>query len=77
MSETTTSKLRRKLDAAQDREDRRFDELAKAAHNIGHMPRNSSEGDALAGAAKSWTNAMHQRSRCEKHLREATRRIDP
>ncbi len=44
--------------------------LAFAKGNVGE--RTGCELEMrLQAAAKAWTNAYHQRSRCEKHAREA------
>ena len=80
----TLFKLATKLEGAKDRERDAARALVKAANNVPTETRKEqgspmeiicriegTEWEALASAAKKWTNAMHQRSRCEKHLREA------
>ena len=66
MSATTTPEER--LQAAEKREAIAWDNLANAARLFAGAEHLA---EALRAAAKRWTNAHHQTSRCRKHLAEA------
>ena len=66
MSSTPAERLTR----AAASEQRAWDRLRAAARLLDDT--STSTADELRAAAKAWTNAMHQRSRCEKHVREAS-----
>lgn len=72
MADMTHPKLvaARKLAAASKREKDAAHALADAALDYAKRQTPQRLGE-LCGAAKTYTNAMHQRSRCEKHAREA------
>lgn len=63
-----------KFDKAQQNEAKKSNALAKAALDYAKAQDLQGSADAretLQAAAKAWTNAMHQTSRCAKHLRDA------
>lgn len=62
------------LKRARANEEAAFQALAHAAMQYARVAKRDvprKEADDLRAAAKKYTNAMHQRSRCEKHKREA------
>lgn len=66
---TEIGKLREKRAAAERNEAQKKVELKAAACTYA-ANRSEANVDALTAAAKRWTNAMHARSRAEKHLRD-------
>jgi hypothetical protein len=59
------------LTAASANESRKGDALQSAAFDYAEKGiGDAAAWAALTAAAKAWTNAYHQRSRCEKHVRE-------
>ena len=61
-----------KLEAAREREAVASSNLQAAAEMFVGLADKAEALDELHAAAKTYTNAMHQRSRCEKHVREAS-----
>ena len=61
-----------RLAAARENEERALYRLECAAKRRAEEGAYPGPVEDLKAAAKAWTNAYHQRSRCEKHMREAT-----
>jgi len=49
----------------------KLEALLVAAQHYVASPSNLTT-EEIKAAAKAWTNAYHQRSRCEKHVRDAS-----